>query len=182
MVAALASLPAAPPRPPSLSLVRPQVDRRALGTARVYDTFIEDCLSLDERDARQLQKVFGWHPQFSLRYGVRSALSGVYSLIVCAELRRIVGNADEWPAGFWLDPSSNLLKFDLEKSYGLIVPVWRKWPVGLQFNRHVKDPRPTWITSASRETGTAAIASVHCHAMKTEPAEVERAFIVGHTL
>jgi hypothetical protein len=171
-----------PLRPPRLALVMPNVDRRALRTAWVLDVFIEQCLSLDRRDARQVEKAFGWQPEASLRLGVRSAPSEVHSLVTCAELRRIVVDSDEWPAGFYVDPASNLLRFDLQKSYGLILPVWRKWPMGLQWYRHAKDERPRWISSASRETGTAAVASVHCQAMKREPAAVESVFMVTHTL
>jgi hypothetical protein len=155
---------------------------RDLRAARVLDVFIEQCLSLDERDARQLLKRFGWQPQASLRLGVRSVPSDVAALVVCSELRRIVGDSDEWPSGFYVDPASNLLRFDLPKTYGLILPVWRRWPVGLMYYRHVGDARPRWITSASRETGTAAVASIHAQAMKQEPGEVERVLMLSHTL
>jgi hypothetical protein len=84
MNALLISLPSAPKLPPPLALVKPSLDRRALRTARVLNVFVEECLSLDVRDARQLQKAFGWKPKASLRLGVRSAPSDVYSLVVCA--------------------------------------------------------------------------------------------------
>jgi hypothetical protein len=181
MVAALSSLPDG--ARPQLTLVKhepPAYSARDLRTARVLDVFLEQCLSLDVRDARQLQKLFGWLPDFSLRYGARSVPSHVASLVVCSELRKIVGDSDEWPAGFYTE--GGLLKFDCETRYGLIIPVWRKWPVALHYYRHAKDERPRWITSVSRETGQAAVASVHCHPMLQEPAEVTKAFLVDHTL
>jgi hypothetical protein len=187
MTAALAYSPTpetyATPRPP-LTLVKPERRPmpRDLRAARVLSLFVADCLSLDQRDARQLQKAFGWQPEASLRLGVRSVPSEVAALVVCSELRRMVGESDEWPAGFFVDPASNLLRFDCEKTYGLILPVWRKWPVGLMYYRHTKDERPRWITSASRETGTAAVASIHAQAMKQEPSEVERVLMLSHTL
>jgi hypothetical protein len=155
---------------------------RDLRTARVLDVFHEQCLTLDQRDSRQLQKAFGWQPEASLRFGVRSVPSDLAALIICSELRRMVGDSDEWPAGFYVDPASNLLRFDCAKSYGLILPVWRKWPVGLMYYRHTKDERPRWITSASRETGTSAVASIHAQAMRQGPGEVERVMMVEDTL
>jgi hypothetical protein len=181
MVAALSSLP--PGARPRLMLIKPEppaYSKRDLRTARVLDVFLEQCLSLDQRDARQLQKQFGWLPAFSLRYDVRSVPSRVAMLVVCSELRKIVGESDEWPAGFYAE--DGLLKFDCETRYGLAVAVWRRWPVGLMYYRHAGDERPRWITSASRETGAAAVASVHCHPMLQEPAQVTKALLVDHTL
>lgn len=181
MSAVLAPRPApafVPPLPPRLSVVRSM--SRELRVARVLDVFTEECLSLDARDARQLEKVYGWSAQASLRLGVRSVPSHVAGLVVCSELRRIVGDSDEWPAGFYLE--GGLLRFDCPREYGLVVPVWRRWPVGLQYYRHAQDERPRWITSASRETGTAAVASIHCQASMSEPREVTRAFVVEDTL
>lgn len=168
------------PSPPA-SFVRPRPTTRDLRLAWALDTFA-DWLPLYKRDARQLRKHFGWSPEDALRMGVRSVPSAVVALVLCSELRQLVGDGDAWPAGFYVEPSSGALRFDCEKSYGLIVPVWRRWLVALQLYRHAQDPRPTWITSASRETGAAAMASIHAVPMAEEPDSVERVFLVDHTL
>ena len=171
-----ATAAASRPSPPA-PFVRPRPTARDLRLAWALDTF-SDWLPLHECDARQLRKHFGWSPEDSLRVGVRSVPSAVVALVLCSELRQLVGDGDAWPAGFYVEPSSGALRFDCERSYGFIVPVWRRRPVGLQHYRHAKDGRPRWITSASRPRGTAAVASVHCHGT----AEDERVFMVAHTL
>lgn len=162
-----------------LSLVRPAVDRRALRVAGIINTFVDDYLSLDARDARQLQKLYGWQPEASLMLGVRSVPGHVQRLVLLSELKQIVGGG-EWPAGFYTEGDS--LRFECETRYGLLLQVWRKWPVGLVYYRHPADTRPRWISSANHPTGTAATASVHCHAMREDSADVSRVFMVSHTL
>jgi hypothetical protein len=163
-----------------LSLVKPAVDRRALRAAWIINTFASDYLSLDARDARQLEKLYGWQPEASLMLGVRSVPGHVVKLVLLSELKQLVGDCDEWPAGFWME--GDALRFECETRYGLILQVWRRWPVGLMYYRHPGDKHPRWVSSATRETGTAAVASVHCQAMKEDHAEVSRVFMVSHTL
>lgn len=165
-------------RVPRLSLVLPKADRPALRAAHILSTFT-DWLSLTEADARQLQRHFGLSPDVAQRLGIKSVPSCVVGLVLCGELKQLVGDG-EWPAGFYVEGES--LRFDCETRYGLILQVWRRWPVGLQFYRHVRDERPRWISSADHPTGTSAVASIHCQAMKREPAGVERAFLVDHTM
>jgi hypothetical protein len=168
------------PSPPA-SLVWPRPTARDLRLAWALDIFA-DWLPLYERDVRQLQKHLGWSPEDSLRMGVRSVPSAVVALVLCSELRQFVGDGDAWPAGFYVEPSSGALRFDCEKSYGLIIPVWRRWPVALQLYGHAQDSRPTWITSASREIGAAAVASIHAAPVAEDPDSVELVFLVEHTL
>lgn len=167
---------APPPRGALLSLVKRRMPRD-LRTAYVLDAFVNECLTLDERDGRQLEKHFGWSPEASVMLGLRSVPGPVSALVLASELRRIVGDSDEWPAGFYTDPETGALKLDAPR-YGLLVAVWRKWPVGLQHYRSAADPRPRWLSSAAHETGTAASASVHC----VGTAEDERVVMVSHTL
>lgn len=169
------------PRGARLSLVKPSSRPmpRALRMAGMLSTF-HDWLSLAERDARQIEKHLGWPPEMSLRLGVRSTPGNVTSLVLCSELRGVYGDSDEWPAGFYVTPSG-ALNFNAPR-YGLILPVWRRWPVALQAYRHAADPRPRWASSADHETGASAVSSVHCHAMLQAPEEVARVFVVGHTL
>jgi hypothetical protein len=164
------------PRGARLSLVKPAVDRRALRAARILSTFAGDYLSLDVRDARQLQKLYGWQPEASLMLGVRSVPGTIEKLVLLSELKKIVGDGEELPAGFYTE--GDALRFECETRYGLILQVWRRWPVGLMYYRHAGDVRPRWISSANHPTGTAAVASVHCVGV----AEDTRAFMVGHTL
>jgi hypothetical protein len=184
MTAAFAHAPAneesRTPRGSHLQLVKPQSRPmpRELRMAGALSTFA-DWLSLDVRDARQVEKHLGWSPEMSLRLGLRSTPGPVTSLVLCSELRQVFGG-DEWPAGFYVT-ESGALNFNAPR-YGLIVPVWRKWPAALQLYRHVGDTRPRWVSSADHETGASAVASIHAHAMKQAPEEVTRAFVVSHTL
>ena len=155
---------------------------RELRAAGILSTFHE-WLPLYVRDARELLKHFGWNPaEVSLGMGVRSVPSDVRRLVLCSELRLLVGDSDEWPAGFYVDPDSGALRFDWERRYGLLVLVWRHWPVALQYYRHARDEHPTWVSSASHPSGSAATASVHCQAAGVFHEEVKSVYLVDHTL
>jgi len=174
-----------PHPPPFLSLVpKTSTGRLDLLQARALDYFVRDCLALNVSDARQLKKAFGWDEQLSLGLCIRSAPTEVYRLIGCAAVRAEMCDLDAWPAGFYVD-DANILRFHLEKRYGLVVPVVRRWVRGLQYYRHAKDEQPRWITSASRPTGSPALASIHVADATSgarKPDEETKAFLVDHTL
>jgi hypothetical protein len=183
MSAALHVIPS--PGPPRLTLVpKSGTSRLELLQARALDFFMRECLALNESDARQLEKAFGWDAQLSFGLGVRSVPSDVFRLIGCAAVRAELCDLDVWPPGFYTD-DSDTLRFDLDKKYGLVVPVVGRWIRGLQYYRHAKDDSPVWISSASRPTGSHMVASIHVAdsaSIRQGPEEAERVFLVNHTL
>ena len=182
MNSALALQPTAAPPPlrpaPHLSLVRPRPPARDLRAAYVFSTFF-DWLGLSESHARAFGKRFGWSPETSLCLGIRSAPSHVEKLVLLSELKQLVGDSDAWPPGFYTE--GDALRLDCETRFGLILQVWRRVPVALQFYSHL-DALPRWITSSAHPTGSAVTASIHAHAMMQDAAEVKRVFVVDHTL